>query len=192
MNHAVIGRYIGRVAAITGVALLAASGVRAQTAAPADAETRAAGIIAQQQEKAATSAPYEPNSAEIWVDKLEEYLLTGAVKWHPFFTSAYGGGGFTLGAGYLQRVGDYNTLDMRGSYTFSNYKRLEAEFIAPRLFDRRGRLSLLGGWREAPQEHEVGIFDMSALSNDELMHMVETVRRFRGRGPPITFPASRT
>jgi hypothetical protein len=46
---------------------------------------------------------------------------------------------------------------MRGSYTFSNYKRLEAEFIAPRLFDRRGRLSLLGGWREAPQVSFFGI-----------------------------------
>ena len=33
------------------------------------------------------------------------------------------------------------------------------------------------GWREAPQAHEVGIFDMSALSDDELMRMVETVRR---------------
>ena len=48
------------------------------------------------------------------------------------------GGGFTLGAGYLSHVGDYNTLDVRGSYTFSNYKRIESEFIAPRLFGRRG------------------------------------------------------
>ena len=95
---------------------------------------------------------------------MEEYLLTGAVKWHPFFTSAYGGGGFTLGAGYLQHVGDYNTLDTRGSYTFSNYKRIEAEFIAPRLFDRRGRLSVLGGWREAPQ---VSFFGVGNDSNQD-------------------------
>ena len=46
---------------------------------------------------------------------------------------------------------------MRGSYTFSNYKRIESEFIAPRLFDRRGRLSLLGGWREAPQVNFFGV-----------------------------------
>ena len=38
-------------------------------------------------------------------------------------------------------------------------------------------LKTRGGWREAPQEHEVGIFDMSALSDDELMRMVETVRK---------------
>ncbi len=157
MMHAVIGRYTARVAAMTGAALLAASGVWAQTVAPADADTRAAGIVAQQQEKAGTLAPYEPNSAEMWVKKLEEQFLTGASNWHPFFTSAYGGGGFTLGAGYLQHVGDYNSLDVRGSYTFSNYKRVEAEFIAPRLFDRRGRLSLLGGWREAPEVSFFGV-----------------------------------
>ena len=68
-------------------------------------------------------------------------FITGTLNWHPFFQSAYGGGGFTLGAGYLAHVGSYNTLDLRGSYTFSGYKRIETEFIAPRLFDRRGPLS---------------------------------------------------
>lgn len=157
MIHAVIGRYTVRVAAMTGAALLATSVAWGQTTAPADADTRAAGIVAQQQEKAGKVAPYEPNSAEMWVKKLEEQFLTGASNWHPFFTSAYGGGGFTLGAGYLQHVGDYNSLDVRGSYTFSNYKRVEAEFVAPRLFDRRGRLSVLGGWREAPEISFFGV-----------------------------------
>ena len=46
---------------------------------------------------------------------------------------------------------------MRGSYTFSGYKRVEAEFIAPRLFHRRGHLSVLGGWREATQVGFYGI-----------------------------------
>ena len=40
---------------------------------------------------------------------------------------------------------------MRGSYTIKGYKRAEAEFTAPRLFHRRGALSVLGGWREATQ-----------------------------------------
>ena len=31
------------------------------------------------------------------------------------------------------------------------YKRIEAEFMAPRLFNRRGSLSVIGGWREATQ-----------------------------------------
>jgi hypothetical protein len=40
---------------------------------------------------------------------------------------------------------------VRGSYTIRGYKRVEAEFTAPRLFHRRAALSLLGGWREATQ-----------------------------------------
>jgi hypothetical protein len=48
-------------------------------------------------------------------------------------------------------VSAYNLLDVRGSYSIRGYKRVEAEFTAPRLFHRRGELSLLGGWREATQ-----------------------------------------
>ena len=73
--------------------------------------------MAQQQEKATQLKPYEPNKAELWVKKLEEQFLTGSLHWHPFFTSAYAGGGFTLGAGYLTHVGSYNTIDFRGSWT---------------------------------------------------------------------------
>ncbi len=73
------------------------------------------------------------------------------MTWHPFFQSAYSGGGFTLGAGYLKHVGAYNTLDLRGSITPSGYKRTEAQFLAPALFGRQATLSLLGGWREATQ-----------------------------------------
>ena len=45
----------------------------------------------------------------------------------------------------------YNFVDVRGSYSLANYKRAEVEFVAPRLFHRRGELSLLGGWRDATQ-----------------------------------------
>ena len=64
----------------------------------------------------------------------------GVPRWHPFFDSAYYGGGFTLGAGYAQHVSPYSLLDVRGSYTVLGYKRIEAEFTAPRLFRRRGSL----------------------------------------------------
>ena len=48
-------------------------------------------------------------------------------------------------------------LDVRGSYTILGYKRIEAEFTAPRLFHRRGSLSVLGGWREATQAAFYGL-----------------------------------
>ena len=52
--------------------------------------------------------------------------------------------------GHRRYVSPYNQIDVRGSYTLSGYKG-EAEFVAPLLFSRRGTLSLLGGWREAPR-----------------------------------------
>jgi len=134
--------------------LCVAHGAWAQSP-PAGDDTRAAAIAASQAEKAKTLHPYEPNKAEIWVTKLQEQFLTGSLHWHPYFQSAYAGGGFTLGAGYATYVSAYNTVDFRGSYTFSGYKRIEAEFLAPRLFDRRGTLSVIGGWREAT---EVGFY----------------------------------
>ncbi len=139
------------------LALAGAAPTRAQEAPPAGNSTRAGTIEARQKEKAGKLEPYASNRAEIWVRKLEEQFLTGNQKWHPFFTSAYGGGGFTLGAGYLTHTGAYATLDTRASYTFSNYKRVESEFVAPRLLGRRARLSVLGGWREAPQVNFFGL-----------------------------------
>jgi hypothetical protein len=130
-------------------------------AAPAVAQepetiTRASIIEQAQTDKAAALQPYKPGAAEKWLDYAENYLTNGQLHWHPFFDSAYAGGGFTVGAGYLQHLGSYNILDVRGSITPSGYKRVEAAFIAPgAAFGRRFNLSLLGGWREAT---EVGFF----------------------------------
>jgi hypothetical protein len=131
---------------------------------PPEAGTRAALIVEQQREKAKTLQPYQPNKAELWVKELEEQFLLGNMKWHPFFENAYAGGGFTLGAGYLEHLSAYNTLDVRGSYTFSAYKRIESEFRAPRLLGRRATLSLLGGWREATQ---VGYFGTGMTTSQD-------------------------
>jgi hypothetical protein len=117
----------------------------------ADGETRTAVLARAKAEKAKAAHPYKPGKAEDWLDRAEDLLLAGGLHWHPFFDSAYAGGGFTLGAGYRRFVSSYNTVDLRGSITFSGYKRIEAEFLAPRLFSRRGTLSVIGGWREATQ-----------------------------------------
>ena len=118
----------------------------------ADTTTRTSLIEHAQAEKAAALQPYTPGAAEKWLDYAENYLTSGQLHWHPFFTSAYAGGGFTLGGGYMQHLGSYNLLDLRGSLTFSGYKRVEAAFTAPdRWFGRRVNLSFLGGWREATQ-----------------------------------------
>ncbi len=127
--------------------------------------TRTALIEQAQAEKAAKLQPYTPGAAEKWLDYAENYLLSGRLTWHPFFQSAYSGGGFTLGAGYLKHVGAYNTLDLRGSITPSGYKRTEAQFLAPALFGRQATLSLLGGWREATQVGFFGLGNDSAVES---------------------------
>ena len=58
----------------------------------------------------------------------------------------------------------HNTLDVRASFTPSGYKRLEAEFIAPRLLARQASLSLVGGWREATQ---VGFYGTGTANSSD-------------------------
>jgi hypothetical protein len=115
------------------------------------ATSREALIAQAQAAKAKSLHPYVPNKAERFMDRVENALVFGTPTWHPFFENAYSGGGFALGVGYMKHVSGYNFVDVRGSYSIAGYKRAEMEFVAPRLFHRRGSLSLLGGWREATQ-----------------------------------------
>jgi len=118
---------------------------------------RAAIVEQAQAEKAVALKPFEPGAVERVLDRVEQLFVPGRVRLHPFFQSAYAGGGFTLGAGYVQHVSEYNTIDYRGSITFSGYKRIEAAFLAPRVFKRQGTFTLLGGWREATRVGFYGI-----------------------------------
>jgi hypothetical protein len=121
------------------------------------ASSRQAAIEQEQAAKVSNLHPYAPNKGERIFDKVDTLLEGGALRWHPFFESAYSGGGFTLGAGHLNYVSAYNYIDVRGSYTITGYKRAEVEFVAPRMFNRRAHLSVLGGWREATQVGFYGI-----------------------------------
>ncbi len=121
--------------------------------------TRAAEIEQAQAEKAAMLYPFEPNKAEVWMNRSFDLALSGQLHWHPYFTSPYSGGGFVAGIGYIRYVSSYNTVDVRGAVTFSGYKRIEAEFLATRLFHRTSSLSVVGGWREATQ---VGFYGFGA------------------------------
>jgi hypothetical protein len=67
-------------------------------------QTREGDIIAAQKAKVAELEPYEVGPVEAWVNRFEDAFLSGRVKWHSFFDSAYAGGGFTLGAGYITQV----------------------------------------------------------------------------------------
>jgi hypothetical protein len=92
------------------MAMFAASPAAAQEPA-----TRTEAIEQAQAEKAARVRPYVPNKAEKYLDRVEQIMTTGGLRLHPFFQSAYSGGGFTLGAGYRTAVSPYNSIDVRGS-----------------------------------------------------------------------------
>jgi hypothetical protein len=139
------------------VIVLAAGPAASVGAQEPEPTTREAAIEQAQAEKVKTLHPYVPGKAEKLVNRAEDILVNGVPRWHPFFESAYYGGGVTVGAGYAHHVSPYNLLDVRGSYTILGYKRIETEFTAPRLFHRRGSLTLLGGWREATQAAFYGI-----------------------------------
>jgi hypothetical protein len=138
----------------------------AVTAQGQEPATRTEAIEQEKARKSTELKEYEPNKVEEWIDRAEDLMLSGRLHWHPFFQNAYSGGGFTLGAGYMRHVSPYNFLDVRGSITFAGYKRIEAEFVAPRLFSRRGRLSVIGGWREATQVGFYGFGTGSTSSDD--------------------------
>jgi len=140
----------------TVIALVAGSAtvVAAQQPEPG---TREAAITQEQAQKVPTLRPYVASRGELFADRAERILAGAGHGWHPFFQNAYSGGGFTLGAGYLQYLSPYNSVDVRGSYTISGYKRLEAGFNMRQLFHRRGSLSGLVGWREATEVKFYGL-----------------------------------
>jgi hypothetical protein len=144
-----------KLAAAAAVMMGSISTARAQQ--PAEPATREAAIEQAQGEKSQNLRPYQISKGERLMGKVDSILNGTVRKWHPFFESAYSGGGFTLGAGYAQYLSPFNVLDVRASYSAANYKLAEAEFIAPRLFHRRGALSVVGGWREATQVPFYGI-----------------------------------
>ena len=163
----------GGVARFCLAALLAVSIGTPLVAAQPSQDSRETQIARAKAEKALALRPYQPNRAEALFDRAEELFLSGGLRWHQFFQSAYAGGGFTLGAGYRRHVSPYNTLDVRGSITFSGYKRLEAEFLAPRLFNRRGVLSVVGGWREATAVGFYGIGTSNTSADDRANYSFE-------------------
>jgi hypothetical protein len=138
--------------------------VRAQE--PEATQSRAAAVEEAQAAKAAAAHPYQPNAVEVLIDRFETHFVEGPLTLHPFFNSAYSGGGFTLGAGYALHPSAYSILDLRGSITFSGYKRIEAAYMAPRLFSRRGTFTATGGWREATAVGFYGIGTENTSKDD--------------------------
>ena len=128
-------------------------------------ETRQTTIESAAAEKAKALHPYDMTTAEKVITSIQNRFTNQTVRWHPYLENAYRGGGFAPGLGYMFHTGPYSTLDVRGSYSLNSYKLAEAEFVSPRLFDRRGELTVRGGWRDATEVAFYG-FGMNTSSGD--------------------------
>ena len=120
-------------------------------------QLRADVIAAEQAEKAKHLGPGEPTKAERIVAKVHDRLLQPRDGLYPFIDSVYGGGGFTLGAGFLRRYGDRSTADLHGLYSVKNYKLVEFTTASPGRLGGRLALDARGGWRDATRVGYYGL-----------------------------------
>jgi hypothetical protein len=114
-------------------------------------DSRAAIIEAEQAAKAKTLAPYVPSRAERVLVTLQREMLQDPSGLYPFFGSVYSGGGFTLGGGYRQFYGDRTHADVKGMYSFKNYKFIELSTDSWGHAGGRLDLHARTGWRDATQ-----------------------------------------
>jgi len=114
-------------------------------------QTREAQIAAEQAEKAKDLRPYERTTAEQVFIRLTRGFTETPSGFYPAFGSVYGGGGFTLGAGYRRFYGDRTLWDVKGLYSIRAYKLVELATQSPG--HAQGRLDLYAqaGWRDATQ-----------------------------------------
>jgi hypothetical protein len=128
------------------------------TVAPAWGQTSRAELIIQQEAaKAQKLAPHAPDKAEALVHKIEGILLESPSGFYPFFGSVWSGGGFTLGAGYKKYRGDNTFFDIRGLYSFSNYKYIETTAATHDIAGGKIDVGVHVGWRDATQVAYYGL-----------------------------------
>jgi hypothetical protein len=137
--------------------LIAATALLALSLSPPAAaqDSREAEIAAAQAEKAKDLKPYIPTTAERVIANFRREAIEAPSGPFPFFHNAMSGGGFTLGAGYRQFFGDASFWDVKGSWTFKNYKLLETSMRVP--FADHSAVHFRVGWRDAPEAPYYGL-----------------------------------
>ena len=112
-------------------------------------DTRTGLIESQQAAKAADEEPPSPSKAEQATQWIQDRLLTERPRsFFPIIDSVYGGGGFTLGAGYRQAFGDNAQWAVRGLYSIKQYKLIEFSALSTNRPTRRPVYGLTLGWRD--------------------------------------------
>src|SRR5215211_2389070 len=153
----------GRMAAVLLVSL-ATSSVLAFPARLHAQQLRADVIAAEQAQKASRLDVAPPTKAEQTVTRFRETFLQPRDGLYPYVDSVYGGGGLTLGAGFLRYYGDRSTFDVHGLYSVRNYKLVEATTLSPGHLHGRLQLGARVGWRDATQ---VGYYGLGIETDED-------------------------
>jgi hypothetical protein len=157
MNHRAAAR-CGTVAAWALVLVMLRAG-------PACAQESRAGLIsAQQQQKAGQLAPPERSRIEDTFSRVTRGFVETPEGFYPYFDSVYGGGGFTLGAGYRRYSGDNTLWDLKGLYSARNYKLFELSTISRDHWQGRATVGARAGWRDATR---VGYWGLGMDTSDD-------------------------
>jgi outer membrane protein assembly factor BamA len=136
---------------VAALALTVAFGVAAVPGGASAQELRADLIAAEQAAKAARLVAPPPTTAERVVERIRNTFFQVPDGLYPYIGSVYGGGGFTLGAGYVRYYGDRSAIDVHGLYSVKQYKLIEVATSSPRHLGDRLDLSARAGWRDATQ-----------------------------------------
>jgi AAA family ATP:ADP antiporter len=119
-------------------------------------ETREERLAAARLEKAKTLHPYEPNSLERRLERVDRLMSTER-SIYPFMGSVLEGGGFAFGPGYRARYGDSGTFNAHAAWSVRSYKTADAALTLPTFGNKRVSLELHGNWLDAPQVTFFGI-----------------------------------
>jgi hypothetical protein len=122
-------------------------------------DSRAEAIADEQTQKATQLTPYKRSRAEELLLTVRQALIEQPSGFYPYFDSVYSGGGFTVGGGYRQFVGDRTNVALAGLVSAKGYNWVELSATSPGHMS--GSIDLRGGvgWRDATQVayHGLGI-----------------------------------
>jgi hypothetical protein len=127
-------------------------------------ESRESRIEARQAKKSKESHPRQSNKAEKYIRQLEGALLEDSAGLSPAIGSVYHGGGLALGANYRKYFGDNTFWNVRGLYSFKNYKLAEAKAESRDHLGKRLSFGTRLGWRDATQ---VGYYGLGPQTQQE-------------------------
>ena len=122
-------------------------------------DTRAEVIRQEQAEKLRVVSPPERNTVEKLLDRVEKWgwLTSEPRGFYPIFDSVYSGGGFALGLGTRQPIGDDGGINATAAYSINSFWRTQTDVTLPSFASNRGRVTLTAGYLDAPDVKYYGI-----------------------------------